>query len=495
MKNNALLRCAAWLLAVCAVMPMAVACGDDSENKPLQTTANKVESDTIDENDPYADRLAISDDLGEYDFDKYNFRIVCTDEGTIYVQEVESADVVDAAIFRRNRKIEERFNCEISVVMDAAGGGDVNGFVNKQITVGEDAFDLASMCVVALGGLVPNNLFLNWYDIPNVNFDKPWWSDSNKDVLTHSDVCFIAIGDLALSAMYSSYCMFYNKTIGSAYDMPDLFEIVNNGQWTIDKVIELSKDVYTDLNMDGKVDVESDMFGYMTHDGSSLNAYLWSFDNPIYKNVNGSLELTYKTEKLSSIFEKLVDTFKNYNGIKMASLDYVFAPHVFNEGRLMLVNAAISNALDYRDMDDDYSILPYPKWDEAQENYYTMADGSHHAMAVPMTIEDAEIVGTIVEALCAESYKTVFPAYYDVALKVKGARDEESIKMLDSIVASRIFDFGYVFDNWRGFAFLTQQQIARGNSNIESAYKRYEKTSLKWYNTVLEMFENYDVLN
>ena len=492
MNKKTLLRCAAWLLAVCAVIPMAVACGDDSENKPLQTTANKVESDTIDENDPYADRLAISDDLGEYDFGEYKFRIVCTDEGTLYVQDEEGADVVDTAIFRRNRKIEERFNCEISVVLDAAGGDDVIGFINKQVTTGEDAFDLASAHVIALGGLVPSNLFLNWYDIPNVNFDKPWWSDSNKDVLTHHDVCLLAVGDLALSALYSTYCIFYNKTIGSAYDMPDMFEIVNNGQWTIDKIVELSKDIYVDLDMDGTVDPDADLFGYMTHNGSSLNAYLWSFDNPIFENINGSLELTFKTEKLSSIFEKLVDTFKNYYGISMASFDEAFAPDVFGEGRLMFANAAIGDALDYRDMDDDYSILPDPKWDEAQENYYTMVDGSHHAMAVPRTIRDYEAVGTIVEALCAESYKTVFPAYYDVALKVKGTRDEESIKMLDSIVASRVFDFGLVFDNWKGFASLTTARISRYDKNIESAYKRYERSSTKWYNTVLEAFENYE---
>ncbi|MBO5648953.1 MAG: hypothetical protein J6S76_03465, partial [Clostridia bacterium] len=222
MKRNALIRCAAWLLTLCAVMPMAVACGDDTEKQPETTTAEKKETETIDENDPYADRLKVSDDRGEYDFGEYEYRIVCTDGKELYVQDEDSADTVDSAIYRRNRAVEDRFNCKITVVKDASMGDDPVAYVSKVVSVGDNAFDLASAHVIGMGGLVPNMYFLNWYDIPNVNFDKPWWSDSNKDLLTHNDVCYVAIGDLALTAMYQAYCMFYNKRIGADYDMPDM---------------------------------------------------------------------------------------------------------------------------------------------------------------------------------------------------------------------------------------------------------------------------------
>ena len=110
MKRNTLIRSAAWLLALCAVMPMAVACGDNTEKKPETTTASKTESGTIDENDPYADRLKVSDDLGEYDFNKSEYRIVTTNNEEMYWVEQETADVVDTAIYQRNRAVEERFN-------------------------------------------------------------------------------------------------------------------------------------------------------------------------------------------------------------------------------------------------------------------------------------------------------------------------------------------------------------------------------------------------
>ena len=44
--------------------------------------------------------------------------------------------------------------------------------------------------------------------------------------------------------------------------------------------------------------------------------------------------------------------------------------------------------------------------------------------------------------LNAESYKTVIPAYYEVALKGKYSRDAESAEMLDLIFESRVIDIG-----------------------------------------------------
>ena len=406
--------------------------------------------------------------------------------------EGESADVVETAVYRRNSAVEERFNCEIVLLGDAFYAETANR-INKDITSGDDLIDLVAHHVVSLGLLVGSDLFMNWYDIPNVNFDKPWWSDSNKELLTHNGVCLMAIGDLSLSAMYQTYATFYNKRLGADYDMPDLFEVVNNGEWTIDTIISYSKDIYMDLNMDGKADEESDLFGYAS-DYSSRYTYIMSFDNPIYRVNNGSLELTLRSDKLSSIYAKLIDEFSIYRGVQtvykngagMKPID------IFAEGRAMFINATIDAALALRDMEDDYSILPMPKWDEAQEKYITMSDGNHNALAIPVTVQNLEAVGTITEALCAESYKIVFPAYYDVALKVKGTRDAESIKMLDMIVESSAFDFGYIYDGWKGFAVMLYSQLTSNNKNIESAYKRYERSSLKWYNSLLEVFENYE---
>lgn len=69
-------------------------------------------------------------------------------------------------------------------------------------------------------------------------------------------------------------------------------------------------------------------------------------------------------------------------------------------------------------------------------------------MAVPQIVQEKEKVGAIIEALSYELYKTVRPAYYDVALKSKFARDNESEEMLDIIFNGTIYDFDYVYGDW-----------------------------------------------
>lgn len=78
--------------------------------------------------------------------------------------------------------------------------------------------------------------------------------------------------------------------------------------------------------------------------------------------------------------------------------------------------------------------------------------------------------------------------YYDVALKVKGARDEGSIEMLDMIVNSRIFDMGYVYDAWKGCSFVLERLVCENNPNFESYWAANSSAILQYYDDLAEFF-------
>ncbi|MCQ2433225.1 MAG: hypothetical protein MJ175_11535 [Clostridia bacterium] len=498
-KSSFKTRASASALLLSLLAASLAACGSGTEvpadqNGIQTTTAIAAENENA-EPDIYDARKQISDDLPEADFGGAEYRIFCYGgNGSMYYEiPEETGDVIDDAVLSRNRTIEERFNCNIKVALDAeyAEGPKL---ISNAISAGEDAYDIIAFQVVQTGLLVPKGYFMNWYDVPHINFDKPWWSDSNKKDLTINDACFIAVGDMLITAVGNTYCVYYNKQIGQNYDMPDLFQTVNDGKWTFDYMVELSKDVYEDLNQNGAVDATDDRFGYVTNAWSNVNTYLWAFDNPVFRMEDGVPVYTFRTEKINDIATKLVDSFYQYKGLHtdIASA-HGYAGDMFRRSLSMFANGSIGNAIStFRDMTDDFSILPYPKWNEAQDHYITMVDGSHESMQVPITASDLDRIGIITEALCAESYKTVFPAYYDVALKVKGARDEESVAMLDKILESRVFDFGYVYDGWNGASFLLQTMMQDKNTNFESFYAKKEKSILKYYNKVIDYFNNYE---
>ena len=96
------------------------------------------------------------------------------------------------------------------------------------------------------------------------------------------------------------------------------------------------------------------------------------------------------------------------------------------------------------------------------------------SIAVLKSASDPERTGIIIEALSAESMYTLTPAYYDITLKTKLSRDEESAAMLDLIFENRVFDIGAMY-NWGNVYQLTLDLAAAKNYNFQSAFARNEK--------------------
>ena len=116
---------------------------------------------------------------------------------------------------------------------------------------------------------------------------------------------------------------------------------------------------------------------------------------------------------------------------------------MFKNDRVLFANSTLRYMESLRDMNTDFGIIPYPKQDEEQENYYVRL-GYWNAPLVPVTNQETEMTGVLLEALNAEYSRVVRPKFFDTALKGKIARNEESVRMLDLILDSRTIDVGDV---------------------------------------------------
>ena len=155
------------------------------------------------------------------------------------------------------------------------------------------------------------------------------------------------------------------------------------------------------------------------------------------------------------------------------------------------MNGVLTHAVRiFTDVEDDYGILPYPKWDENQSGYYTMSDGSSPLIAVPKTVKDTDFVGMITEAMAAESYKQVTPVIYDIALKVRGARDEESLEVIDLATRSGVVDFGFVFGDYDKMGFFLSYLMEKKKDNFASYYASNKDKWEKRVNDIIETAES-----
>jgi hypothetical protein len=300
---------------------------------------------------------------------------------------------------------------------------------------------------------------------------------------------------MSISSLGYTYCMFYNKDSAAGYNIPDIYESVNNGEWTYDKLCEYASSVYTDVNGNSTAD-EGDYYGLATRPGD-LPTYMWAFDQKIVTVADdGSLNITFNSEKTSDIVEKLKKLYKENIGTSDTadSLEYT-GGFLFNGGMMFIKDEAlfatgfIKDAISpgFLGFESDYGIIPYPKYDEAQVNYYTISDGSFGIMMVPVTVSDTGMTGAVTELCCSLAWKNVEPEYYDIALKYRGARDVESIDMLDLIVNSRILDFAYLYDNGNGYAFALTA-LVENNADFSSYVASKEKAVQKFYERVVDYY-------
>ena len=133
-------------------------------------------------------------------------------------------------------------------------------------------------------------------------------------------------------------------------------------------------------------------------------------------------------------------------------------------------------------MADTYGILPLPKWNEDQKEYRTHIYDQYSTFNLPKTVspDRYEFIGIMMEALCAESFRTVYPACYDVALKNKYASDANAAAMIDLIRDGAGMDLAFMFsDSFMRAAFMFRDLINNENTDLASQYKKIEKTMLK----------------
>ncbi len=438
-------------------------------------------------------------DLPDITFDGADFTSLIRSEWEYeFVAEEDAADVVDDAVYRRNLAVEEQYDVHL-VFADVEGSWNAQStYINtlkNSITAGDSEYDMAAGYQAYLVTMAMEGLFLNILDMEHIDTTKPWWSAESAKSLTLYDCLYLATGDISLTLLENLYVMFYNKQMAIDYQIPDLYQLVLDGEWTIEKQMEIARMVSVDTNGDGAY-TDADIYGYGAGMVNHIRAFVVTCDLPIAKvNAEGVPELTYYTEKTVTAIGRFNDllwgdssTYTKFTGFNEPQTSEV--PDMFISNQLLLVDAFLGQSAMLRDMETDFGILPRPKYDTAQAEYRTTMHNAVSMIGFPIVIDNPIMSSVIAEALCFESYKTLRPAFYEATLKGKLTRDEQSGAMIDLIRDSVTCDFGWVHSlalDWIGN--LMQTLLEKNSSDFASSYQKVETTLAKCMEAVIAAYQ------
>lgn len=410
--------------------------------------------------------------------------------------EQDTGDIINEAVWKRNQALESRLNVDIQLLKETGMNQLANAvgmFIQSNsddydIIVGHARFDIQ----LASRGYLKNLDNLNY-----LNFEKPYWSQMYMDEIAYKDVHYWSTGDITISYISTIYCMYVNSGLWTdLYKDKTIYDVVNSGTWTLDTLKEYSIGAYQDINGDSKAD-ENDIFGFAMQQGHVLNgmAFASGVDYST-RDAEGNISITVNNEHTIDVFNKLYNLFfESGNATLLLANDKYdnTALTMFVDNRLLFFPSTFGTCENekMRAMETDYFIIPLPKFDESQPKYIVNQYDGVPLYGVPITasLGNLDGIGATLEALGSMSSSMITPVYYDLALKNKYSRDEQSAAMLDLIHDSITTDFAFTwgdsvggmlnlfYDNIRNtkFASVIAKQERAWNKNLSKLVENLEK--------------------
>ncbi len=389
-----------------------------------------------------------------------------------------SGEAINDTVYNRNIKIEEAYN--VKIALETMAIDQISSAVSQEVTAGADTYDVVYPRLYEAPSLYQNGYFYNLRKVPNIDLTQPWYDQSSIEAMDCGGYLPAVASAININDKDATAAVAFNKTIASNAQLEDIYTLVREGKWTYDKLSELAEATYQDLNGDGEMTPDEDLYGFLGANDVMSAFYFGSGGRIVTHDDSGLFSFTYGSERDISATVAVVNLmnqkwFMNHHMID--NTDDIYYTQLFEEGHGLFFWMRLDEVTNMRASDVDFGILPTPKYEESQDSYYNMV--SQHTtgiLSVPISITGDKLseVGMIIEALSAESYYTLIPEYIETSLKTKNSRDAESADMLDIIINNRVFD-PVLYYNFGSFADSFQSLGKENNTDISSFLQKKQK--------------------
>ncbi len=461
------LLCIVLLFALCCTVLYSCKREDPSDNESSESAAD--DAAYKDENGRYRSRLEVKD------FDSKEFKILVmgeafatyqsedfTTESTLY------GDLLNDAVEERNNKIEQDYNVKLVVIKSDTIGDDIR----NEAVASTGAYDAIMPSLRACAIYAQNNYLYDLTRIGNFDLDAPWWDSNATESLSIDNKVFFTTGDITILNKVCTLSVLFNKEMIADYGLENPYELVENKQWTFDKMVEMGKAVTQINSPDGSISADN-IYGMLTGHADPLYFYGAAGELICGKDANDLPYFTLDGERAITVAQKVLSTLQEGDWCVFAQ---DFEPPIwdtsfetFHQGRALFRPSAFSATTKARQRSElEFGIIPLPLWDSSQDNYRSYAGtGAIAGVAIPLSCDDPEFSAYMLDIYAAEAKNTITPAYYEINLKMRDARDDESVEMLDIIFDNIVYDVGEVY-NFGSIVGIFAELMSNNSTDIVS---------------------------
>ena len=404
--------------------------------------------------------------------------------------EEETGDALDDAKYQMKRTVEEALNVTISET--PTDFWTMTTTVKQYIMAGEDTYDaIAMMDRFALTSAM-DNCFIPIQDVETINTEAIYWGGELTSRLSISGNEYFAIGSMNLESFGKTACILMNTGLAASLDMEAPYEDVFAGTWTMEDLFSYRGTATRDLNGDVKFDTQ-DQYTY-GGDARGIPSLFWQASdiNIITKDAEDNPQITiWDNQKFFALMETIYQNlYSGEDDIRQMQDDaHMYGnSDVFLGGRMLFLIGSVNGIEKAREMEEDFAVLPMPKFDEAQASYYSRTYDATFFM-VPVTQENTALSGAVLDALSCVGYYDLLPVYIDTVLKEKASRDENSKRSIQICFDTRTLDMGeaFMFDYF-GDQPIYDNVMNKNDMNLSSYLEKNRKRIDKQLQKIIDIF-------
>lgn len=435
------------LLLAALLITSAVSCGSETDPEtsadPGTTGTDTAAVETEETETEVALNIPKEDNGGR------TFQMLVPTEKAYEFVEESTGETVNDAVYNRSLITEEHFNIKFQYQYDFDAWGphdNYNKIISNSVMASDGGYDIVTGFVVLTLPLLANGYFLDFASQEDLNLENPWWIYDQYEALQLDGKLYTLMGDVNLSVYKDCCVVYFNKTVLDNYQLEDPYTLVRENKWVIDKFIEMGSAAVKDLNGDGAIDRDNDaLASYLGHVPfrtfqTALDVHFFDVDE------NGRFVVAPLNDHMVSAYEKAYKA-RTEPGFIMSTKSEdpgQFAEILASDRSLFYLSFLYALEGDVmRNMESDFGLVPYPKFDEQQERFKTQIGTSSNSNYLTTNCPDPGLSCRVLETLSYHSMKDVVPAYYTVALENKYTRDTDVPEMLTIIREGMTMSFDF----------------------------------------------------
>lgn len=315
-------RCSRTLsLILCAAMLCSsfLSCSEEGAQNSDETAADSTGTESTEATVTETEEEKKGPDLPDVNYGGYEFRMLGKGQQQLHWQSKDltayemNGEPINDAVYERNAYVGDKYGVKFIEYAVADYFSQQTEF-SQSVNAGTDEYDMAALKPEGVvSSFINNGYLIDLKTVPHIDLEREWYDQNSISQMSLGGRVFSVMGDMLTMDDDATAAVFFNKKLADSNGLPNLYDMVNEGTWTIDKLTEYAAAAANDANGDGAMDEKNDVWGALSEYATTFALISGSGYTMINKDENDVPIDASMDEHYIAMYEKVLKLQNNWD--------------------------------------------------------------------------------------------------------------------------------------------------------------------------------------